>query len=904
MEELIEYLNTGNCIAFIGAGPSCEIKIPDWKGLAQNVYARLERRPDQDFSEIDQYFKVEKWPEFFGAIKRLFGIDHLYNLCFNQIKDTGNIGVVYTFLSKFPFQAYFTTNFDDALQRHLNKQGISPSLFLNRKKDFEQLDIDTFKKCIVKIHGDFSDKETLVLTDEQYEKREVGDEYEYYRSELSSYFNLKRILFIGYSIDDPDIQILLKRIAINIRRKIPLYAIIADAKTTTIREWDRKYNIQVISYHNYSKTHKELVGLFEAIDRYIGIDGTPPPVRSDVDLKRAQSFYMWHRFLLGDQNIGVQVDALKSIVISTIQKSFTLGSTFSGQQIAEIIDRTFSIPINNAIVCINACLQALTNEGFLQYDDNSKYSLTKELIDLQEKYDGQYARMQSNFDEQVALSFRIALPEIGEKQIDQIVKTVSNVIVDLFIERGTEILDMIFSKREISMVQATNLFRLINRRAQDISNRDLRYRFITYVTNMLAKPTSIQENILEYYSNAFFTMQALALDPHGQKFREEFLKNRTIIIDSTVLIPLLAKYSSNQEIFDKVLIAAKLVGINLITTENLVLEVKTHIEWAQKFIQRWGEQSDEVMSAALGRPPYRRNAFLDGYIRYCADIKSISFSSYLNLLFGDEVTEKLISDTLKNNYGIELFEISKIFNKSNESTFARDSLVTYVLEKADEADIEKNQLRAKCEAEAYVIIKYWDLIKTDKSNEEWQCSFLSQGGFLNRIAKESNFPINKNIVIRIDALYEFLLRFGTVQRKQISFKDILLSTYFRSAEYFIDKTKYRRYFSSLINEAERAYKEGLEEFKKYVNENLTTGSMDQFSDFEKPLFLAGLQQKLKEVLSDQKTKISILEDTVARKEKSIKKITADLAKYQEKEARMKKYADKQRRYNKKKGRNR
>ena len=83
---------------------------------------------------------MERITEFFGEVSRVYGMDFLIRCCKEILRDNGANGLVYSFLARFPFQAYFTTNFDDALKRHLTQAGVFCSVFLNRKQDFQDLD--------------------------------------------------------------------------------------------------------------------------------------------------------------------------------------------------------------------------------------------------------------------------------------------------------------------------------------------------------------------------------------------------------------------------------------------------------------------------------------------------------------------------------------------------------------------------------------------------------------------------------------------------------------------------------------------------------------------------------------------------------------------------------------------
>jgi len=226
----------------------------------------------------------------------------------------------------------------------------------------------------------------------------------------------------------------------------------------------------------------------------------------------------------------------------------------------------------------------------------------------------------------------------------------------------------------------------------------------------------------------------------------------------------------------------------------------------------------------------------------------------------------------------------------------RHRISEFVKKKADELYLEKSDLRTRCEAEVYTVIRFWRSLKpADVPEDEWACSFLCQGSFLNRIARESEYPLEGNVVIKIDALYEFLRRFGQPRFDSIPFKDVMLSYYFRAAEYFVDKKKYRKFFGTLINEAERVYQEGMDNFKSYVNQNLMTDSIDEYSDLEKPVFVRGLQEELAKKIQDQQIEIGTLETRAKLNEVKLAMTEAELQKYKQKAEKREKYAEKQRR---------
>lgn len=313
MHRLVEYLNTGETIAFVGAGVPRELGIPAWAGLADELMNRLPADLGKRRSEAERLHAAKRYAELCGWIARNVSDDFLYSNCSDILKDTGRQGKVSEFIARFPFKAVFTTNFDDSLARHFKAAGRAVSLFSNSRDDLEAVDVDSLK-CLVKVHGDFEHLSTMILTDAQYSKAGASGDFNYLRIFLQAYFASRRILIIGFSLSDPDINFLLEQVAQNLRRKTPIFAIVADATPEDCAHWKVAYNLDVLTYRNSTGTHRELVHIFDALSAFLD---APEPRRADpeLDLKRAQSLYLWSRFITNADAPAAQVDALKSVLL-------------------------------------------------------------------------------------------------------------------------------------------------------------------------------------------------------------------------------------------------------------------------------------------------------------------------------------------------------------------------------------------------------------------------------------------------------------------------------------------------------------------------------------------------------------------------------------------------------------
>lgn len=892
MEELIQYLSCGRCIAFIGTGPSCEIGAPSWEKLCQAIVNDIEQRHRDVSPEMKSAISQKEYPKFFDEVFHKYGKNYLYDTVKLLLKDSDQKGSIYSQLLDIPFHSYFTTNYDNQIKLHLEYKGKSAISLLNRKVETAKIDLDSQLTYIFKIHGDFSDESSLILTEDQYFAFHNKDEYGYLRDFLKGCFLTKRFLIVGYSLNDPHILDLLKKIAANLRRQTPIYAILEGVGDATIKELDKRCNIKVMRYKNNSGTHKELFTILEAIAKFVNVVDPATQRDTEIDLKKAQCFYMWYKFQSGDNTFAWTVDSLKSVILTIVNDHYK-NKEFSLYQLNEKIKEIFSL---DRVIALNIFQESIKNLVELKYIapvDKDQFKATESLYLLVKKYQGQYGDLIDSFNSKVEIDFKNYQKNISSENLRQIGKAIHDIIIDLFTERATELINMVFIQKPILIQNASNLFRLINSRSKDITNVELRYKYISYVSDLLTKPDKIQEAVFEYYSKAYLSIQSLQIDPIGQEIKSRFLKSRKLIVDSNIIIPLASKQSIDNQYFVTVCKEAKKAGIEFLTTNNLIQEVFEHVKWAKDLIEKHGEQSVEVLSASLGNYPYKRNAFLDGYIRYCVDTEHISFEDYLKLIFNtSEVSPKAIQKWIENEFGFTIKNLEDIQLDKMIALPMRDNILKLIETLAEDSPSEKKHTRMRAESEVYTMIFNWGQIKKEVDEE---CSFLSQGGFLNRLARESDYRINRNIIIRSDALYEFVVRSGPRITQNIPFRDVMLSSYFRGAEYFVDKKKYSQYFSSLINEAEKTYRSSIKEFQKYVDKSLSTDSMDEYFDLQKPLVLYSLQTDLSAKLKQKEKENAELRIIVDVQEFTIQETQKELGRYKTKENNMKKYAQKQKR---------
>ncbi|MBY5601741.1 Sir2 family NAD-dependent protein deacetylase [Rhizobium leguminosarum] len=205
LDELIQSIANNNVILFVGAGVSKNLGAPTWSELIDYMGKDLGYDPQvfnargASYLTLAEFYKLEK-----GSIGPLRSwMDKNWNV------DEVVLGksAVHRLITEIGFPIIYTTNYDGNIEesfRIYNKDYIKivDVRDISRIKDKETQ--------IIKFHGDFDSDESIVLTETDYFERLTFD----YPLDVKLRSDAlgKTILFIGYSLNDMNIRLLLHKI--------------------------------------------------------------------------------------------------------------------------------------------------------------------------------------------------------------------------------------------------------------------------------------------------------------------------------------------------------------------------------------------------------------------------------------------------------------------------------------------------------------------------------------------------------------------------------------------------------------------------------------------------------------------------------------------------------------------
>ena len=103
------------------------------------------------------------------------------------------------------------------------------------------------ENIIIKAHGSIDDTEKLIFTAKQY--YQAQEKYPEFYHLMTALFLTHTVVFLGYSLNDPDINLLLQFLHNTANSSCPHYMIDKKGnKPQLIKHWKETYNVSLLEY--------------------------------------------------------------------------------------------------------------------------------------------------------------------------------------------------------------------------------------------------------------------------------------------------------------------------------------------------------------------------------------------------------------------------------------------------------------------------------------------------------------------------------------------------------------------------------------------------------------------------------------------------------------------------------
>lgn len=202
--KLKKAIKDGNVILFVGSGVSSTLGLPMWNELIAKIGKDLGFEPEL----FNQYGDNLLLAEYYHVKKHKLG-----NLC-NWMSENWEVSkneirksLIYKNIVKLSFPIIYTTNYDHCIERAYEVYNKKYTRIIGVE---DIVDIKPKRTQIIKLHGDYDKKESIVLTESSYFNRLNFESP--LDIKLRSDILGKTILFVGYSMSDINIRLLLYKL--------------------------------------------------------------------------------------------------------------------------------------------------------------------------------------------------------------------------------------------------------------------------------------------------------------------------------------------------------------------------------------------------------------------------------------------------------------------------------------------------------------------------------------------------------------------------------------------------------------------------------------------------------------------------------------------------------------------
>lgn len=189
INEVVRILEDNSLSVFLGAGMSHNASGLDWDALIKPYIEKL----NLDFKDqIDalQYYQTST------------GIEPL--VLKREISDKFK-GLKWDFrheiLGKLPIRNYWTTNFDTLMEDSISEIGLKRDI-INNNDAFITAE-ERRDNIVYKLHGDVNTPKDIVILKDDYDRYSIT--HRHFIAALENEFATNSMLFLGYSLNDPDV---------------------------------------------------------------------------------------------------------------------------------------------------------------------------------------------------------------------------------------------------------------------------------------------------------------------------------------------------------------------------------------------------------------------------------------------------------------------------------------------------------------------------------------------------------------------------------------------------------------------------------------------------------------------------------------------------------------------------
>lgn len=251
-DNLVEELAYRRCLIFLGSGISATAKndtgeSPDtWGAFLNNVKLKMKNLSEDDKKFVEDMLKKQNYLLALQAIADLCDSGEYSNYLKSQyLRGKYKPSKVHELIKDLDSKIVVTTNFDKLYEGLCHE----PEYLTFDYTDTRSIigSIKAPENIIIKAHGSIDDTEKLIFTAKQY--YQAQEQYPEFYHLMTALFLTHTVVFFGYSLNDPDINLLLQFLHNTANSSCPHYMIDKKGnKPQMVKHWKDTYNVSLLEY--------------------------------------------------------------------------------------------------------------------------------------------------------------------------------------------------------------------------------------------------------------------------------------------------------------------------------------------------------------------------------------------------------------------------------------------------------------------------------------------------------------------------------------------------------------------------------------------------------------------------------------------------------------------------------
>jgi hypothetical protein len=263
-DPLVKALRARKLVLFMGSGLSSMAGYPTWSQLIERLVAEAKQRPG---ARLDGLEALEVRQDYFMLAefaRSTLGPSEYVELLRQELGHPVPVTEAHRLIALTDFRGIITTNYDRLLETTIARErSWAPSTFTHEGLSPMAEALFNSELFLFKMHGDVLSPASIVLTARDYDRVLLRSPH--VRALLYGVLLNYKLLFVGYSLRDPDFNLILRELTLLFENYVPAhYALVPNAGAFESYHLLKRMNIQVLGY-DPTDNHAEVLSVLRQL---------------------------------------------------------------------------------------------------------------------------------------------------------------------------------------------------------------------------------------------------------------------------------------------------------------------------------------------------------------------------------------------------------------------------------------------------------------------------------------------------------------------------------------------------------------------------------------------------------------------------------------------------------------